>query len=491
MYVLGNNYRKTRSLFRWPFSLKWSIGCLVLCCACVEEMSLFAQQIPDNQCDNVLGVGRGEFSISSEMGCSPLVVKVQNLQAGSVKSRYIYDYRGGNPNASSYKQDTTRNFTYTKAGVYTIMQLSESSQGQALRACRQVTVQEVTPPDFKVVPCANGKVTLTITNHSTAPYDEYVIEWGDGNIAIINRLNLTSEYQYSNLTPKQITVLGRNLRSLCGGKSSRVVVVDIGTKLAKLDTLEILDATTAEIRVANPNAIELELFRQEGTGAFVTTGTVFRTDGGKAKVLVDTNKVFCYKVRPRESCITSLESNVLCVNFLKVVPTVEANIVSVALYRRPTDVTKMALVRNGVPWWNPSITELYREDEAGDCSKQSCYRLQIDTREGTILTNKVCADAPPVLCVSLANVFVPEAFSPNGDGVNDIFEIKSDPSTEVWVVIYDRWGNPIFQNTQSRPFWNGMVNDSHASVGMYGYVINVKDKAGRIFIKRGFVSLLR
>lgn len=371
------------------------------------------------------------------------------------------------------------------------MQLSESSQGQALRACRQVTVQEVTPPDFKVVPCANGKVTLTITNHSTAPYDEYVIEWGDGNIAIINRLNLTSEYQYSNLTPKQITVLGRNLRSLCGGKSSRVVVVDIGTKLAKLDTLEILDATTAEIRVANPNAIELELFRQEGTGAFVTTGTVFRTDGGKAKVLVDTNKVFCYKVRPRESCITSLESNVLCVNFLKVVPTVEANIVSVALYRRPTDVTKMALVRNGVPWWNPSITELYREDEAGDCSKQSCYRLQIDTREGTILTNKVCADAPPVLCVSLANVFVPEAFSPNGDGVNDIFEIKSDPSTEVWVVIYDRWGNPIFQNTQSRPFWNGMVNDSHASVGMYGYVINVKDKAGRIFIKRGFVSLLR
>ncbi|WP_028521841.1 gliding motility-associated C-terminal domain-containing protein [Runella limosa] len=491
MQILGNNYRKIHSLLRLLIPSKWSILCLVGWYVGLGSTAIFAQQLPDNQCDNVLGVGSGDFSISSEIGCAPFTVKVQNTQAGSIKSRYIYDYKGGNPNATSYKQDTTKNFTYTKAGVYTIMQLSESAQGQSLRACRQITIQDVTPPDFKVVPCENGKVTLTITNQTAAPYDEYVIEWGDGNIAIINRLNLTIDYQYPNAISKQITVQGRSLRSLCGGKSSKVVVLEIGAKLAKLDTLEILDATTAEIRVSNPNAIELELFRQEGAGTFVTTGTVFRADGEKVKVLVDTTKIFCYRVKPRASCIASLESNVLCVNFLKVAPTLEANIVSVSPYRRPTEVSKMTLVRNETPWWNPSITELYREDNSGDCNKQSCYRLQIDTRSGTILSNKVCVDAPPVLCVSLANVFIPDAFSPNGDGVNDLFEIKADPTTDVQVTVYDRWGAPVFQSTANQHFWNGSINGQPLPVGLYTYAVKVTDKVGRTFVKRGPVSLFR
>ena len=488
MQILGENYRITHSYLHLLLSSKWGIMWVFYCCLFVATQGLFAQQIPDNQCYNALGVGSGDFSISSETGCAPFTVKVQNTQVGSTKSRYIYDYKGGNPNATSYKQDTTRNFTYTKSGVYVIMQLSSNAQGQALRACKQVKVQETIPPEFKVVPCENGKVTLTITNQAAVPYDEYVIEWGDGDITIIN-LNLTTEHQYKDTKPKQIVVQGRP--SVCIGKSSRVVVLEAGSKLAKLDTLEILDATTAEIRVSNPNAIELELYRQEGAGQFLTTGKVFRTNGEKVKVLVDTNKVFCYKVKPRESCIALLESNVLCVNFLKVAPTVEANIISIAPYRRPTEVTKMGLTRNGMPWWNPSITELYREDRAGECDTKSCYRLQIDTRDGTVLSNKVCADAPPILCVSLANVFIPDAFSPNGDGINDLFEIKADPSTEVQVEVYDRWGAPLFRSTADQRFWNGAANNQQVPVGLYTYIVNVKDKAGRTFVKRGVVLLLR
>ncbi len=451
--------------------------------------SLSAQQINDNQCENYPGVGSGGLDLINEVGCASLKVKVRNNQNGSTKSRYIYDYRGGNPNAQPYKPDTTTSFTYTKPGLYIIMQLSESAMGQPQRACRRVTVQDPTPPAFKVIPCPNGRVTLTITNHDVTQYDEYVIEWGDGDVAIINRLNLSSVHEYSNLSPKQITVQGRHRVSGCGGKSTRVVSLE--TKPATLSKIDILDATTAELTVANPNLFDLELYRQEGAGQYQTTGKIIKNADEKFKVLIDTNKIFCYKLKPRDSCVASLESNVLCVSFLKVAPDIEYNTVGLTPYRYPSDITKMTVLRNNAPWWSPGFTDLFRVDDKAECGKQNCYRLQVETKEGAVLSNTVCIDPPPALCVDLTNVYIPDAFTPNGDGVNDFFEVKGDSNNEIQVRVYDRWGTPIFQNNINVRHWNGAINGQPAPTGPYFYYVHVKDKIGRSFVKRGTVALLR
>lgn len=492
MYFLGEFCRNLTSIYI-PFLL--SIRAKVILCFCLffgTSPFLSAQQITDNQCENQPGVGSGGMHITDPIGCIPHTVKVANNQTGSAKSRYIYDYKGGNPtNLQVYKLDTNTSFTYTKPGLYIIMQLSENAMGQPLRSCQWVTVQDPTPPAFRVLPCANGQVTLTISNHDLTQYEEYVIEWGDGNVAIINRLNLSAQYQYKDLAPKQISVQGRHSVSKCGGKSTRTVSLEIGTQPAVLSKLEILDANTAELTISNPNLFDLELYRQDGAGQFQSTGKVLKNEEEKTKVSIDTAKLFCYKLKPRDSCIAFLESNVLCVSFLTATPDVSYNTIAIGPYRYPSEVTKMTVLRNNTSWWNPGFSDLFRDDNQAECGKQTCYRLQMETRNGTILSNTVCIDPPPALCIALANVYVPDAFTPNGDGINDFFEVKGEVGSDIQVLIYDRWGTPIFHNSLNVLHWNGAINGQPAPSGPYFYRISVTDKIGRNFVKRGTVALLR
>ncbi|WP_128543338.1 lectin-like domain-containing protein [Larkinella soli] len=58
-------------------------------------------------------------------------------------------------------------------------------------------------------------------------------------------------------------------------------------------------------------------------------------------------------------------------------------------------------------------------------------------------------------CPASALVFVPDAFSPNGDGQNEVFEWKSTENIEVRLKIFNRWGELIFSNESGNAFWNG------------------------------------
>ena len=66
--------------------------------------------------------------------------------------------------------------------------------------------------------------------------------------------------------------------------------------------------------------------------------------------------------------------------------------------------------------------------------------------------------------------YIPNAFSPNGDGVNDLFRLQSSTPTEFRMHIYNRWGSLIFETDQSIP-WDGSVNGNRVPEGVYLYVI--------------------
>lgn len=490
MQFLGKLYRTYIVIFQQIYRLLPLRKQLLLMSGCLFFFSSFGQQIVDNQC-NVIPPGEltGEFGLVNEVGCAPLQVKVSNQQIVSTANQYIFDYRGGNP--YNYKTTTDSNFTYTKSGLYVVMKLSKTAGGIPQRACRVVTVQNRTAPEFKVLVCSDGSVKLRITNHAVTEYEEYVIEWGDGNVTLTNRLNLVAQYRYKDLLSKQITVQGRHRISNCGEKSTQTISLETKNKPASLSKLEILDASTGELTINNPNELELELYRREGGGAFRTLGTTVKNPVEKVKVLVDTNRIFCYKLKARDSCVASQESNIICTAFLKVTPETEANVVSFTPYFQLSEVTSLAVKRNDALWWNPTITQFLKPDNEGQCGKEACYRLEIKTSEAAILSNKVCAQAPPALCNPLGQLFVPDIFTPNGDGVNDLFEVKGEMDGEPQILIYDRWGSVIFRNSVNVRHWNGTINGNPAPPGTYLYRINVIDKAGRTFVKRGTFSLVR
>lgn len=88
-------------------------------------------------------------------------------------------------------------------------------------------------------------------------------------------------------------------------------------------------------------------------------------------------------------------------------------------------------------------------------------------------------------------IYVPQAFSPNGDAQHDIFLPKMLNVTQMKMVIFDRWGNPIFSSEDMNRGWDGLVNGSPAPVGSYSYRVDIRNDAGNSFTKRGVFQLIR
>ena len=79
----------------------------------------------------------------------------------------------------------------------------------------------------------------------------------------------------------------------------------------------------------------------------------------------------------------------------------------------------------------------------------------------------------------LPNIFIPNAFSPNGDGVNDFFKLdgigfqRSDTS-QFSISIYNRWGQMVYSSNTYGQFWDGKFNQEQCPSDIYRYVIYIK-----------------
>lgn len=71
------------------------------------------------------------------------------------------------------------------------------------------------------------------------------------------------------------------------------------------------------------------------------------------------------------------------------------------------------------------------------------------------------------------NTVVPNAFSPNGDGINDLFLTKMDcVPTQFNIVVFNRNGQPVFETKNYTQPWDGKINGKNAPIGTYYYIIN-------------------
>jgi len=89
------------------------------------------------------------------------------------------------------------------------------------------------------------------------------------------------------------------------------------------------------------------------------------------------------------------------------------------------------------------------------------------------------------------SILIPNAFTPNGDGLNDVFkpEILHDYET-YQMYIYNRWGEKIFE-TNTGEGWNGAYQNKPAMLGSYTYLVWVKDASGATHHYTGVIELLR
>lgn len=88
-------------------------------------------------------------------------------------------------------------------------------------------------------------------------------------------------------------------------------------------------------------------------------------------------------------------------------------------------------------------------------------------------------------------VFFPNAFSPNGDLENDFLKLESKIVAEVYWVIYDRWGEKMFEAFSIDDQWDGNYKGQPQPAESYGFYLRVRCDNGIETVKKGNVTLLR
>ena len=108
----------------------------------------------------------------------------------------------------------------------------------------------------------------------------------------------------------------------------------------------------------------------------------------------------------------------------------------------------------------------------------------------TVTSALGCTDTATVWVLLQKGIFIPNAFSPNGDGDNDtwtIFNLERFPNN--LVQIYNRWGSLVFSARGYQNQWDGTMNGTDIPDGNYNYVIDFGDPS--MPVRRGTVKLMR
>jgi len=94
--------------------------------------------------------------------------------------------------------------------------------------------------------------------------------------------------------------------------------------------------------------------------------------------------------------------------------------------------------------------------------------------------------------VTIVDMEIPNAFTPNGDGINDVFTILIPSKINIKSFrIRNRWGETVFVTSDITHYWDGFKENTRMPVGVYYWVMEGDDNAQKKFLKSGYVTVIR
>jgi gliding motility-associated-like protein len=130
-----------------------------------------------------------------------------------------------------------------------------------------------------------------------------------------------------------------------------------------------------------------------------------------------------------------------------------------------------------------------------DCAAPVAQPMQRTTYVVTTITGRNCikTDSVTIFVDARRFLFVPTAFTPNKDGVNDVFKVKAGGVAVFRMSVYNRWGQLIFTSADMRKGWDGTYIRELQPNGAYVYMIEYAYYGAdeKVYQRKGTVTLIR
>jgi len=160
------------------------------------------------------------------------------------------------------------------------------------------------------------------------------------------------------------------------------------------------------------------------------------------------------------------------------------------------EITQLEAVAPFTVDWNIETTN----DNLLENLTEGIYTITIVDADGCTYETNFELDGVSDNLIQCERIYIPNVFSPNNDGINDIFSVFVDATNEVQKIIsfqiYNRWGSLMYEKNNFVPDngitgWNGDYKGKPLDTGIYVYKINIGFRDGSTVLKSGDVTLLR
>ena len=118
------------------------------------------------------------------------------------------------------------------------------------------------------------------------------------------------------------------------------------------------------------------------------------------------------------------------------------------------------------------------------------YKVTVTDKNGCTASDEVTVTVRTAKCDE-TDIYLPNAFTPNNDGSNDVFRLRSNFIDKMELIIYNRWGQEIFRTIDKEFGWDGTFKNEELAPDTYAYYLNVLCVNKEVYSKRGNVNLLR
>lgn len=428
------------------------------------------------------------FYTADKCANTPVIMSDSSTVIGSTITNWVWNF------GDSSSMNSTQNpaHPYTIEGNHTISLLVSSAQGCVDSTTKNVIIHPIPAPAYTAPNVCEGN-TVSFSSLSSIASPDVIQTWiwafGDGNSDSLNQNNNHLYSAAGTYTTKLITISNFG----CIDSLSKVVVIN-PLPLAAFtanDTANcgpLCPAFQSLATIASGNIIQWSW--NMGDSSAAVTSQIFDHCYSNTSATLTSSFNVSLLVTSDSGCTNAITKN----NYISVYPTPQA---AFTVSPQETEITNAEISFTnhslGVDnWkWNYTDTTILIETPTPYTFKDTgTYTITLIV--GTAFN---CYDtaSQKIIINPIFNFFIPNAFSPNDDGINDTFNGQGIFISEYKMSIFDRWGNLIYTTTSLEKPWSGKATNSSESLlqDVYVYSIEITDYKNIKHIYKGTVSLVK
>lgn len=436
---------------------------------CERVDSVFLSPLPDLH-----------LSLGDTLLCSVQELEVSVSLSGNADAADIHWY----PNDNILSGQGTQNVLLNAFETFTLSTQAHTEFGCDLKDSIRVTVNPIFLETVNDTLSCNGEpIDLTANSNGMAEsflwskqsdFSQVLNPSGDSTITVIP-IGLTYYY----------------VMAINGGcsliDSVAVSLLSAGTTISS--NRYICAGDTASISVTNdfPGSVLTHHWEPE---EYIISGQGTRS----IKVSVTEPTTFLVESSTPEGCVVENSTTVYTSNLGNLEIDASANPPNIAL-GESSIITATPNLDDYTYQWDPSSDLSNPNSPTSNASPKetTTYKVNIiDAGEFgvCIRTDSVTIFVFDVICGE-PNIFVPNSFTPNGDGENDEVWVRGGDITDLEFSIFNRWGELVFETRDQSIGWDGSYNGKIAEPAVYVYHLRVRCGDGQNYFTKGNITLIR